>query len=95
MFTPSCFVVDFGFTSETAIEEYLTMGGDIFGAIVFNKNDWVNIPKNVSYKIRLRSDKTDSKSGEVGKIDWKTDATFYPEEMRNSMQPGSANVNDN
>ena len=71
----------------------MTMGGDIFGAIVFDNSDWVNIPKNMSYKIRLRSDKTDSVSSDVRKIEWKTDATFYPEELRNLSKPGSATVN--
>ena len=55
----------------------------IFGAIVFIiPKDAVSLPKNITYKVRLRSDKWFSGINDGMKvafwkrIDWKTGATF-------------------
>ena len=74
------------------------MDGNIFGTIVFGKSDWETLPKNIFYKISLRSDKTESDSGKTRMVNWKTGEVFS--EMpaagpRNDSGPGSTIIDDN
>lgn len=73
--TSTYFVVDLGFASETALEEYVTTGQNIFGAIVFLvSSNAESLPKKITYKVRLRSDK--SLFHRRRKAEWKTNAMF-------------------
>ena len=98
MFTPSCVVVDLGFTSESELLKYITMGGSIFGAIVFDKSDWLILPKKLCYKIRLGSEKSESQLGYITMVNWKTNDVF-PEMPtpgpRNDTWTGSIIIEEN
>lgn len=87
------FCVDLGFASENVLEEYVTIYEDVFGAIVFGKSDWDNLPKDISYTIRLRSYKRTSGSDNGERIEWKTndmtDAAYRRKEgPRDDIGPG-------
>ena len=91
-FSSPCFASDLGFATEIALEEYVATNEEIFGAIVFVKSKWDDLPKTLSYKIRLRSDRRSSTTGERVKIKWNTNATFPDRDVmepRNDTGPGS------
>ena len=88
MFTSSYFVADLGFASEDELEKYVRTNEDIFGAIVFGKSDWNILPKNISYKIRLRSYKRTSGSDKSERIEWKTNVMTDAADRR---KPGPRN----
>lgn len=95
----SCFSADLGFESEDALAEYATMGGYLFGAIVFISDKWVELPKKMRYKIRLRSGKLELKSHKRVKIEWKTNVMFSGQDGPvignvKAKGPGSTTVDD-
>lgn len=71
------FIVDLGFASEAALENHVSIHQNVFGAIVFaSSSDWVSLPRKISYKVRLRSDKGSSMFPQRRNVEWRTDAMF-------------------
>lgn len=64
--------VDLAFDTEGDLIEHLRTAKNVFGGIVFLFNSDMNLPKNITYKIRLRAEMIASKDP-----DWLTDH-LYP-----------------
>jgi len=78
------FVVARAFASETELEDFMMTDESVFVAIVFMvPDDADSLPENITYKIRLRSDKWYSGLNDDGQevafwkdVDWRTDTIF-------------------
>lgn len=59
------------FDTEDDLIEHLRTANNVFGGIVFIFNNNTNLPKNITYKIRLRAEMIASKDP-----DWFTDQVY-------------------